>query len=85
MMASGTSIARDQLLMSQKFTWNHLPSSSTSHGIVGTYSHGYNPMQREIQFGKRVHARHAAEVQRHFARLNIRGSVTGTPASLSAR
>ena len=25
--------------------------------------------EREIQFGKRVHARHAAEVQRHFARL----------------
>ena len=24
--------------------------------------------EREIQFGKRVHARHAAEVQRHFAR-----------------
>ena len=43
--------------------------SSTSHGIVGTYSHGNRPMQREIQFGKRVHARHAAEVERHFARL----------------
>ena len=32
--------------------------------------------QREIQLGKGVHARHAAEVQRHFARRNMRGSVT---------
>ena len=43
--------------------------SITSQGMVGTYSHGNRPMQREIQLGKRVHARHAAEVQRHFARL----------------
>ena len=68
MMASGTSMARDQLLMSQKFTWNHLPSSSTSHGMVGTYSHGIKSEQRQIQLGERVHARHAAQVQRHFAR-----------------
>ena len=30
---------------------------------------GKQAEQREIQFGKRVHARHAAEVERHFARL----------------
>jgi len=36
--------------------------SSTSHGMVGTYS-----QEREVQLGEGVHARHTAEVQRHFA------------------
>ncbi len=78
-------MARDQLLISQKFTPNHLPSSITSQGIVGTYSQGNSPSSARYKLGKGVHARHAAEVERHFARRNMRRSVTGTPASLSAR
>ena len=42
--------------------------SSTSQGMVGTYSQGNKPEQREVQLGERVHARHAAQVERHFAR-----------------
>src|SRR6516165_3611120 len=43
MMASGTSMARDQLLMSQNSTPNHLPMRTTSHGMVGTNSQEYSP------------------------------------------
>ena len=37
MIASGMIMARDQLLISQKLTWNHLPMRRTSHGMVGTW------------------------------------------------
>ena len=43
MMARGTSMARDQLLISQKLTWNHLPMRMASQGMVGTYCQENNP------------------------------------------
>ena len=85
MMASGTSMARDQLLMSQKFTWNHLPMRSTSHGMVGTYSHGNRPSSARYSL-ENVFMRGTPPRFSAISRArNMRGSVTGTPASFSAR
>ena len=85
MMDSGTSIPRDQLLMSQKFTWNHLPMSSTSHGIVGTYCHGNRPSSARYSLENVFMRGTPPKCSATSRACNIRGSVTGTPASLSAR
>src|SRR5215472_12094071 len=85
MIANGTSIARDQLLMSQKFTWNHLPMSSTSQGIVGTYSHGNKPSSARYNFENVFMRGTPPKFSATSRARNIRGSVTGTPASFSAR
>jgi hypothetical protein len=71
--------------MSQKFTWNHLPMSSTSHGIVGTYSQGYSPSSARYSLENVFMRGTPPRLQGDLARLEHRGSVTGTPASLSAR
>src|SRR5438874_13822099 len=85
MMANGTSMPRDQLLMSQKFTWNHLPMSSTSHGIVGTYSHGKRPSNARYNFENVFMRGMPPKCNATSRARNMRGSVTGTPASFSAR
>jgi hypothetical protein len=60
-MASGTIMPRDQLLMSQKFTWNHLPMSSTSQGMVGPDGHA-GELEGQIGLDGGVHFRGAAMV-----------------------
>src|SRR6185312_7828565 len=85
MMASGMSIERDQLLISQKLTWNHLPMSSTSHGIVGTYSHGKSPMSARYNFENVFMRGTPPKCNATSRAFNIRGSVTRTPHSFNAR
>src|SRR6185369_17283306 len=85
MMDSGTIMPRDQLLMSQKFTANHLPMNNTSHGIVGTYCQGNRPSSARYSLENVFMRGTPPRCSATSRAINMRGWVTGTPASLRAR